>query len=135
MKNLLSFALLACVAISAPEVQGNALTATDQVMVADTAAEQNAIAQSSSFVLTAADMEFAVLNVLGTPLALGCCDQSYEVQRTMSATSCCDQSYSVHQASAIPMPLLAVVFVSFLLLMYTFTNHFKRTTAPWTLEH
>lgn len=135
MKNPITFALLACLALSAPTVQGNAPTATDHVMVADTAAEQNAIAQTESFVLTAADMEFAVLNVLGTPLALGCCDQSYEAQRTMLATSCCDQSYSVHQASAIPTPLLGLVVVSLLLLMYTFTNHFKRTSARWTLEH
>lgn len=134
MKNLLSFALLACVAMSAPPVQGNAPTATDHVIMADTA-ESNAVAQSSSFVLTNAHLQFAAVSALSTPLAIGCCDQSYGVQRTMSSTSCCDQSYSVHQASALPMPLLAVVFASFLLLMYTYTNHFKRTTARWTLEH
>lgn len=134
MKNLLPFALLAVVALSAPPVQGNASAVENHVILNDTA-EQNATAHAESFVLTNAHLEFATLNALGTTMALGCCDQSYPVNNASAFCGTCDQSYPVNNAVAIPKPLLAIVFASFLLLMWTTTNHFKRTTSRWTLEH
>lgn len=79
---LLSFALLACLVMSAPTVQGHAPDVEAVTVQADTATSDAfaQVATSSTQVLSYA----------------GCCDQSQPVHNAVGAPGCCDQSQPLH---------------------------------------
>lgn len=133
MKNLLSFALLASLAMSAP-AQGYA---QDEVMAT---ARVDSAAQDAFVAGAGATLTVTALNVMSAAMpvalqAVGCCDQGYEIKSAVQAAGCCDQGYVVNSTAATPVPLLALVLLSVLALAWTYTNHFKTLLARWTLAH
>lgn len=135
MKNILPFALLASMAMSAP-TQGYAHDEAVATTIAEQATSNAFAAPMNGTVLHAqqvADIEFASLNA--PLLAAGCCDQGYEIKSSVQAPGCCDQGYVVNSTAATPAPLLALVLLSALALAWTHTNHFKTLLARWTLAH
>lgn len=140
MRNTITIALLACMALSAPPAQGHALPVADiEFAAADTVAQDAYAFNGQTVLLTATTVSPAM-----ALLASGCCDQGYEIKSlvasaaqpaAMLASGCCDQGYEIKSFSALHSWLLGLVALSALAFAWTCTAHFKRTTTSWTLQH